>query len=95
MAIIAGGFAGCAGQEAAVAPPVTFVCPDGAVLTARFPSDERVLLSVDGRDYELPRLISASGARYGDNDVIFWNKGRQALFERADGSSLVGCLARS
>ena len=95
MMIAASGVAGCARDQAAAPPVTTFVCSDGAVLSASFPSDERVLLNVEGRDYELPRLISASGARYGDDRTIFWNKGRQALFERSDGTSFVGCLARS
>ena len=95
MMIAASGVAGCARDQAAAPPITTFVCPDGAVLSASFPSDERVLLNVEGRDYELPRLISASGARYGDDRTIFWNKGRQALFERSDGTSFVGCVARS
>jgi membrane-bound inhibitor of C-type lysozyme len=74
--------------------PVAFHCANGAILLATFyPDDDRMQLRVNDRDYDLPRLISASGARYGDERTIFWNKGREAMLQRADGPSYVGCLA--
>lgn len=52
-------------------------------------------LQVNGQEYELPRQISAVGARYGAGQTVFWNEGREALLRRADGPPLVGCRAGS
>jgi membrane-bound inhibitor of C-type lysozyme len=86
---------GCA-QHAATAPRrVTFVCPGGTLLFATFfPDDDRMRLTVDGANYDLPRLISASGARYGSAGVTFWSKGREALFHRPERLSYSGCMAQ-
>lgn len=78
-------------------PPATttqFVCPGGAIMVATFRAQDSLRLEVDGRVYELPRLISASGARYGSGAVTFWNKGDGARLQRPDGPSYIGCRAR-
>lgn len=88
--------ASCAGKESASPKTVSFFCPNGTVMLATFDaSGDRMRLQVNDRNYELPRLISASGARYGDEHTIFWNKGREAMLERQDGPPYVGCLAES
>ena len=88
--------ASCAGSESVSPKTVSFFCPSGTVLRATFDTDnDRMWLRVNDRDYDLPRLISASGARYGDERTIFWNKGREAMLERQDGPSYIGCLAES
>jgi membrane-bound inhibitor of C-type lysozyme len=85
---------GCA-QQAQAPRQVTFACPGGTRLFATFfPDDDRMRLTVDGTNYELPRLISASGARYGSARVTFWNKGREALFQRPDRPTYSGCMAQ-
>lgn len=43
-----------------------------------------------GRVFSLPQVISASGARYADSGIEFWNKGDQARIE-IDGRVLGGC----
>jgi membrane-bound inhibitor of C-type lysozyme len=88
------GLASCAGGKPAPPKTVSFLCPNGTVLLATFDADgDRMRLRVNNRDYDLPRLISASGARYGDERTIFWNKGREAMLERQDGASYAGCVA--
>ena len=85
--------AACAGDAEGQKHAVTFVCPEGSVLLATFyPDDDRVQLRVNGREYDLPRQISASGARYGEGPIVFWNKDREALLQRPDGPSYVGCV---
>jgi membrane-bound inhibitor of C-type lysozyme len=86
---------GCARPEPTAPRRVTFLCPGGTLLFATFfPDEDRMRLTVDGTDYDLPRLISASGARYGNAGVTFWNKGREALFQRLGGPSYAGCVAQ-
>src|SRR3546814_9561798 len=45
-------------------------------------------ISMDGRDYDLSRAISASGARYlgraNEEPISFWNKGHQATLSIGD-----------
>lgn len=50
-------------------------------LTAIFGGGGVRLLLADGRDIFLPRAISASGARFTDGSIEFWNKGNEARFE--------------
>jgi len=61
---------------------------EGTAVRARF-VDDRVFLTVDAVVHELPRAPAASGARYaltGALPMTFWDKGREALFER-DGAT--------
>lgn len=80
-----------------VLPPVinsAFVCEDGRDLDVAFHTREptRVVIVAGRRTIDLPQTISASGARYSDGVTTFWNKGDQALFEWANGSTR--CHAR-
>ena len=64
-------------------PPIVarFDC-DTLALTATF-HDDRVVIEVpEQRPLTLPHAVSASGARYSDGTDTFWNKGREATFER-------------
>jgi putative lipoprotein len=64
-------------------PPIVarFDC-DTLALTATF-HDDRVVIEVpEQRPLTLPHVVSASGARYSNGTDTFWNKGREATFER-------------
>lgn len=53
---------------------------------------DNVTLSLPGRSLELPRAISASGARYADTSGSeFWNKGNTAMFT-LDGALQPDCV---
>jgi membrane-bound inhibitor of C-type lysozyme len=87
---------GCAQPEPTAPRRATFVCPGGTLLFATFfPDGERMRLTVDGTNYDLPRLISASGARYGSAGVTFWSNGREALFQPPERLSYSACIAQS
>jgi putative lipoprotein len=51
-------------------------------------------IDVANRTFELRRMPSASGAKFGNGAVTFWNKGREALFE-IDGVSYRDCKTAS
>ncbi|HYN38200.1 MAG TPA: MliC family protein [Rhodospirillales bacterium] len=86
--------AACAGDTESPTT-MSFLCHDGTVLNATFlAEDDQMLLRVNDRTYDLSRLISASGARYGEGQTMFWNKGREAMLQRSDGPSYFGCLQR-
>ncbi len=78
-------------------PPVIhsrFRCDDGRDLTVSFYTTEptRVVIVIGRRTVDLPQAVSGSGARYSDGVTTFWNKGDQARFEWANGSTQ--CRAR-
>jgi putative lipoprotein len=64
-------------------PPLIarFDC-DTLALTATFHEDRVVVEVPEQRPLTLPHVVSASGARYSDGTNVFWNKGREATFER-------------
>jgi membrane-bound inhibitor of C-type lysozyme len=68
-----------------------FRCPGGAELSARF-SPEKVSLTLPGRAVELPRMLSASGARYSDGHLVFWNKGSEATVYEGEKMLHAGCV---
>lgn len=66
--------------------PFTWQCGEQR-LESRF-EGEVAVLDLPDRRLRLPRVVSASGAKYEADGVVFWTKGTdQALFER-DGQSV-------
>lgn len=64
--------------------PVVHKAEDNTLFTAHFPGDtDNVLLMLDGGRHELERAVSASGARYVNEDesIVYWAKGRKAFIE--------------
>lgn len=73
-----------------IAPPATyfFQC-EGLEFTARH-DPKGIYLFLPGRTLLLPETPSASGAKYSDGKVLFWNKGEEALLE-VDGTTHKEC----
>ncbi len=76
--------------SALAAAPVasaTFTCKGGKTISATFYADKVELRLSDGRSLTLPQAMSASGARYANQDetFVFWNKGNTAFI--AEGES--------
>lgn len=75
-----------------------FSCPSGQNIGAAFFNgpDSRVELSLsDGRKMILPQVISASGARYANDDsFVFWNKGDGAFIEENGQITFADCLVQ-
>ncbi len=97
-----------AGEQAFVAQAI-YACDGGKTITASFYEGEpvfiepgqmpipagsvKVVLS-DGRNFELPQTISASGVRYANEDesIIFWNKGDAVMiFENGEEKDYANC----
>lgn len=78
-----------------------FVCPTGAYIDAKFynkePNNSVDITLSDGRNYKLPQVISASGARYANSDesFVFWNKGDMAFTLENDKIALNECYTKS
>ena len=83
--------AGCA------SPPVreiraVFRCPGGEKIETIF-RDESVRVALpDGTTAELPRAVSASGARYSDGTTTLWNKGDTVFIMRGEEIVLQECV---
>ncbi len=75
--------------SATVGKEYTYLCIDGSVVKARFGelSDKSlsfVKIKMDnGKEYTLPQLVSASGARYSDeHELEFWIKGNRVTISK-------------
>lgn len=65
-------------------PTVNYRCADGRSVTVMYVNDPEpgsAKVVVAGKTYELPRLKSASGARYSAGKVSWWNKGHEGTLE--------------
>jgi membrane-bound inhibitor of C-type lysozyme len=64
-------------------PVVTYVCSSGEELLAIFDlkTDSITLKLPDGSSHRLPRALSASGARYANDRMVFWeHQGEASLW---------------
>jgi len=64
---------------------VSYACDGGKEVRALFYEDKVSLSLSDGRTFDLPHVISGSGARYANDDesVVFWEKGPTAFITEA------------
>lgn len=96
-------------QDENLIAQAAYVCDGGKTIAAAFYEGEqiaaapgempvpsgsvRIILS-DGRNYDLPQAISASGARYANDDesFVFWDKGGNAMvLENGEQKDFTGC----
>jgi membrane-bound inhibitor of C-type lysozyme len=47
-------------------------------------SPEEAKLTFEGKSHTLKRVITASGVKYGNNSISYWNKGIDALITEGD-----------
>ncbi len=88
---------------------VIYNCQDNKSIQAAFYEEEEVfvepgempipsgrveIILSDGRSFNLPRTLSASGIRYANQDesVIFWSKGETAFLMEAEETTFQNCL---
>lgn len=71
-------------QDASAGQAIRFDCEGLGIVEARFVGPENLELSVDDERWVVARVPSASGAKYADGDIEFWNKGGDAMLSLAD-----------
>jgi len=88
---------------------VNYICDDDKTIEASFYEGESVLVEPgempvptgsvkivlsDGRNFDLPQTISASGIRYANEDesLIFWSKGNNAFILEQDEETYKNCF---
>jgi membrane-bound inhibitor of C-type lysozyme len=70
-------------------PTFEYLCSDSRSVTVTYfkaPDAGRASVEIGDITYDLPHVISASGARFSDGKVTWWEHGGQAAFSR-DGAS--------
>jgi len=73
----------------------SFQCPDGEVVEAEFVGTDEVVVTLPGQEaMTLPRVESASGARYSDGTTTLWNKGDEVMVETDGEVVLSDCVAQ-
>lgn len=60
-----------------------YQCGTAGNITMKALDADRIELSIAEQIHILPQVISASGAKYGAGEIVFWQKGREALLESA------------
>jgi len=59
-----------------------FACSDGTRVEVVFSEKrDRATMRIGDKSYKLKQIPAASGAKYSDGKVVFWNKGRGAYIE--------------
>lgn len=72
--------AACASAPRSYGPATQYVCPNGFKAGAQFSIDgEAMNLTIDQKTSTLKRVVTASGARYSDGKLSFWEKGGEAI----------------
>jgi membrane-bound inhibitor of C-type lysozyme len=73
----------------------SYLCEDGKSFTLEIDTKEDcVLLTLDGKPMKLPRVVSASGARYSNGKTIVWLKGNEAFIEMNGKIIIKNCRAQ-
>lgn len=86
--------AGCASTTPmdATAAPQTYVCAGGRAFTAAYDlAGDKALVRAEDRTYRLPRVRSASGARYAAGGVELFSRGDAAVLTGAAGAPYRDC----
>lgn len=65
-------------------------CDGGAAFSARITSGGAEVFA-GGRTYTLPHVAGASGARYSDGSVEYWERGGSATLNGAHGGPYANC----
>jgi membrane-bound inhibitor of C-type lysozyme len=82
--------AACAtGQPAG--PRMDWRCDGGAAFSARIKPDGVAEVFAGGRVYNLPHVQAASGARYAEGGVEYWERGGEAMLNGAQGGPYANC----
>jgi len=81
------------GQSASQGYRVTYQCRDEVTFTAQLTEREAIADLPEKPGLTLPRVGSASGAKYSDGTITLWDKGGEAFVETNGIMMLVDCQA--
>ncbi|MBL8546542.1 MAG: MliC family protein [Hyphomonadaceae bacterium] len=72
-------------------PRMDWRCDGGAAFSARIASGGTAEVFAGGQTYSLPHIEGASGARYGNGNVEYWERGGLATLNGARGGPYTNC----
>lgn len=92
LLVLVGLLAGCGTtyKRSPVVTPQKFACTGDKPAQITLYSPEEAVLTFEEKSYDLNRIQTGSGVKYGNRSISFWNKGIDALITRDDGS-MVSC----
>jgi membrane-bound inhibitor of C-type lysozyme len=92
-AVVICGIALAACEQRPVGKVHVFRCAGGTIVKAIFTeADESMTMYLDKKTYQLKHVPSASGAKYTDGKVVFWNKGKNAFIQIEGEVVADGCV---
>lgn len=62
-------------SAATAAQDTRYACPDGSIVTARYPNTDTAQITHNGQTIDMQIAVSASGARYVGGGWEWWTKG--------------------
>jgi len=73
-------------KKSPVVTPQRMVCTGEvpAAITLYSPTDAKLVF--EEKAYNLSRIETASGVKYGNSDITYWNKGIDAMITKDDGA---------
>src|SRR5262245_42067564 len=81
----------CATGGGGGGPRMDWRCAGGAAFSARVHGGGRAEVFAAGQVYRLPHVQAASGARYSDGTVEYWEHGGEASLTGARGGPYTNC----
>ncbi len=84
--------AGCSSPKGISTQKFIYQCDEGKTLLVEFDTrGEMVMLTIDRRWIYLPKVPSASGAKYSDGNSVFWIKGEVAAIDIDQSTRFQNC----
>jgi len=71
-------------EDLPVLSTFAYECDDGTTMVAHYEGAAHVWLFLPSTTVKVPHVPSASGAKYGDETLVWWSRGPNGTLERAD-----------
>src|SRR5262245_55142672 len=81
----------CATPDTPEEPSYLWRCDGGVTFRVRLTTGGNAEVTAGGKTYRLPAVMAASGARYSDGRVEFWEHGGEAMLNGAAGGPYEAC----
>jgi membrane-bound inhibitor of C-type lysozyme len=82
---------GACATSAPGGPRMDWRCDGGAAFSARIQGSGNAEVFAGGQLYNLPHVQAASGARYSNGSVDYWERGGEATLSGAHGGPYANC----
>jgi Membrane-bound lysozyme-inhibitor of c-type lysozyme len=73
-------------KRSPVVTPQPMACTGNVPAQLTLYSPDEAKLTYEEKSYILNRIETASGVKYGNSDITYWNKGIDAMITKRDGS---------